>query len=659
MLPADSGEPGPGPGPERELQLGWFDWLTARRRLWFGILAGLYLLSFNGIWRVGVDSALYRGLARSLARGEGYIFAGEHHRHAYPGLPYMLAGLERLFGESPVPGLVIITLMALATLWLIDRTISLRFPLWVATVVTIGVGLNFQFYRQSLQLMTDVPFAFGVMLSLYALERLRLLPRPSRWTAMAAWALPLVIGLVIAAAMRPTFGVLALAIVFGSAFRLMRGGDGRRWLHAAILSVAVLVLLALFFFDPRSRGLDRFTGDRYELELMQRVGEIKDIIVASIDDLLGRHLDDLFFSQRLWYLAYPAAITLLVGGAVVLRRNVVWGLMIFGLVAITLPLSTVPRYFIMVAPFLWLGWVLLVAWLTLRLPAKWQGPVCALLLGFPMMANGARCVNMLFEQRKPDFAWMRGQSREDAFYATYRGGTVPRLKQIAQMIAEHSTKQQTVIGPEAHILAYYADRRVIGERTLFIDRDAALKQWPNIVAKAKPDLVIFPYGAYDESDALMRDLIRRRILVAELTVAKAGDVFLATATVRTLPLEVKNWRTYKAPAESSTKSSTGPATRHASVRRGSATQRAEVIAARERRLQKEAKLRRAERQAKADRRAAQERREKQAKIERRERIQRQIAKREKMERKERLERLERQKKKKKKRKRQPTTAHHP
>ena len=52
----------------------------------------------------------------------------------------MLAGLERLFGESPAPALLVITLLALATLWLIDRTIALRFPLWVATVVTIGVA---------------------------------------------------------------------------------------------------------------------------------------------------------------------------------------------------------------------------------------------------------------------------------------------------------------------------------------------------------------------------------------------------------------------------------------------------------------------------------------------------------------------------------------
>ena len=135
--------------PERRLALGWFDWLVRQRVRIYAILIVLYLASFNGFWRVGVDSALYRGLARSLNNGQGYVFAGEHHRHAYPGLPWMLAILDRLFGESPVPGLVVMTLMAIATLWLVERLIAIRYPLWVAMVVTIGMALNMRLIRQS------------------------------------------------------------------------------------------------------------------------------------------------------------------------------------------------------------------------------------------------------------------------------------------------------------------------------------------------------------------------------------------------------------------------------------------------------------------------------------------------------------------------------
>lgn len=642
--------------PERALQLGWFDWLTRHRRKLFAIVVAFYVLPFNGLWRVGVDSALYRGLARSIVRGDGYVFAGEHHRHAYPGLPWMLAGFERIFGESPVPGLIAITLCALVTLWLIDRTIALRFPLWVATVVTIGVGLNFRFVRESQELMTDVPFTFGVMLSLYGLERLRLLPTGAKWTAFARWATAMIGGLIVAAAMRPTFGVLALAIVIASGIRMIRGTDGRRTLHSAILAAALLVLLALFIFDPRTRGIAPWQGI-YEQELLDRVGELPQNILQSARSLLANDLNDLFFCQRLWPLNYVGSLAILFGAVLMLRRNVAWGLMIFLLVAVTLPLSTVPRYFLMVAPFLWLGWALLCCHLTVRIPADKQGPVLALLLGFPLIVNVARSIDFIREQQGPTIAWLihGGGTREEVFYKSFRDGTVIKQQHMAALIRDHTTAKQTTIGPEAHVLAYYADRRVIGERTLFVDRDAARSQWPKLVADAKPDFAIFPYGAYGENDALMRDLIRRRILVAELTVAKVDDVFLASASVRPPPAGV-NWKNYKAPPDSTARAgSTGPTTRRSStIRKGSATQRSDLIAEREHRANRAAKLQRQEKHAKVERQAAQQRRDKQAKIDRRERAEKQ-AKIDRRERQQRIERLKKLQKKHKQKRAGPTT----
>ena len=674
MVPAERGmlEPsldeGFGRKPERELQLDWFGWLTRHRRMLYAIVAAFYILTFNGLWRVGVDSALYRGLARSMARGDGYVFAGEPHRHAYPGLPVMLAGIEKVFGDSPVWPLAVIVMLALATLFLIDRTIALRYPLWVATVVTIGVGLNYRLLRQSQQIMTDVPFTFGVMAALYGLERLRLLPPDARWPAFTKWAAAMISGLVVAAAMRPTFGVLAAAIVIGSAIRAARNVDRRRRLHVSILASALLVLLALFLADPRTRGFSPLQGV-YEQELVERVAELPHTILGSFNSLFGGDLNDVFFSQHLWWFGYPAtALVLIVGGWLVLRRDVVWGLMIFGLVAVTLPLSTVPRYFLMIAPLLWLGWTLLCCHVALRVPADKRGPVLAIALAFPLIVNVARSVGFVIEQRTPDVAWLlHGQPRAEAFYNAYRGGVVPKLQAIAAMIAANTTDRQTVIGPEAHVLAYYADRRVIGERTLFIDREVALSKWPKLVADAKADLAIFPASAYDDNDSLMRDLIRRRILVAELEVAQVNGTLLAVASVRPPPAGV-NWRTYKAPAESTTReangSTTSPTTKRGStVRKGSATQRAELIAQRERRAEREAKIRRAEkaeRVAKLERQARLERLEKQAKIERRERaVERaeKLAKIERRERIERKERIERQKKiaKKKKQKRASAT----
>ena len=615
--------------PESLVQLGWLDALTRHRRTIYAFVALCYLAAFNGIWRVGVDSALYRGLARSLVRGDGYTFAGEHHQHAYPGVPWMLALLEWIFGSTPVPGLIVMTLMALATLWLVDRLISLRFPVWVAVIATVGMAFNVRFLRQSQQLMTDIPFTLGVVASFYALERLRLVPTTARWTAFARWGAALVAGLSLAAATRPTFGVLAIAISIASIVGIFSATDGRRWLHAGIVAAAMLVVLALLIADPRTRGIAPMQGV-YEQELVERVQELPNTLTAQLNALLARDLNDAFFGQRMAPVNYLGSALLLLAAAVVLRRNLAWGLTIFGLILVTLPLSTVPRYYLMVMPFMWVGWAIVWSWVTLRVPAKVQGPLLAIAMVLPLSVNFGRSVDLIIEQRRPDVAWLlHGKPRHDTFYETYRDGSVPRQRRIADMIAVNSTPKQKIIGPEAHVLAYFADRRVIGERTLFIDREAALSKLPQLLFKAKPDLAIFPTTAYGDNDSLMRDLIRRRILVADHEVARVDDVQLGAAVVR-LPPPGVNWKAYR-PSDAATR-------RSATTRRMSAAERAELIEKRERRAERAAKIRRAEkleRQAKLEKRAKVERQAKRERAEKRERV----------ERRERLERRERQRQK--------------
>src|SRR5689334_3360797 len=54
-----------------------------RRWLLIGVLA-LYLLGFNGQWRLEPDSALYLTIGRNLAEGRGYTYHGVSHHLAYP-----------------------------------------------------------------------------------------------------------------------------------------------------------------------------------------------------------------------------------------------------------------------------------------------------------------------------------------------------------------------------------------------------------------------------------------------------------------------------------------------------------------------------------------------------------------------------------------------
>lgn len=532
--------------PEFRVSLGWLDALTRHRRIVFVGIALLYVLGFNGIWRVNVDSALYRGLGHSMATGGGYTFAGAHHEHAFFGLPLMLAACEKVFGVTPLPPQILITLMGLATLWLTDRLIRLRFPLWMATLVTIGMALNFRFFRQSQELMTDVPFALGVVASLYGLDLLRLTPWRERGPAIRA-AATFLAGLALAAATRPTFGVLAGAILLSSLVRAIHNRDGRRGLHVLIAGSAIGITVLLFLSDPRTRGFNPTQGV-YEQELIERVQVLNQTILGSLDKFLTSNLNDAFYSQKMQPIGSIFAIAVLAGTFFLIRRDLTWGLMVIGLVLVTLPLSTVPRYYIMVMPLLWLGWLLLLSRLVLVSPPVMRGAVMMLGIALPLAVNVGRMLNLIAEQRRPDLAWLRtGADRTTSFYAKYHEGMVPRLKAIADMIRANTTPAQKIVGPEAHVLTYYADRHVVGERTIFLKVENKITQYPAELKRFDPDLAIFPFKAYDDSDRQVRDLIRRRILAPlSAPIARTADAYLAAAEVK--PPPGVNWKSFKATA---------------------------------------------------------------------------------------------------------------
>ena len=83
-------------------------WLGRWRHVFFILLVLFILIPFNGQWRLGLDSSIYRGVAQSLATGHGYTFAGRAQTQVYPGLPFLLAGLQKITGSaSVIPPLIV------------------------------------------------------------------------------------------------------------------------------------------------------------------------------------------------------------------------------------------------------------------------------------------------------------------------------------------------------------------------------------------------------------------------------------------------------------------------------------------------------------------------------------------------------------------------
>jgi hypothetical protein len=519
-----------------ELRLGWCEGLVRYRRVVYALLIGTLVVSFNGVWRIGLDSALYRGIGHSLAAGEGFKFAGDLDTHAYPGLPIVLASFERVFGQTVVPVLVLMVLLAGVTLRMIESLVKLRFPHWVAMLVVLGLGLNGWFVQQAHEVMTDMPFLFGVVAALLGWEWLRQ-DRGPRWRAM----LMLGLGLVVAASMRPTFWVMAgawgLICVMGL-IHPARSGRRRRVYGIGLL--LLIVTTGLFVvLDTMSQRYTFYDGV-YLRDLRDSIRmRWEETSNLDWDVIFGGDLNHAFFMQAMLPVS---AIVLLAGAAILTKRAAMWGLPVLLLYPVTLLGSSEPRYYLMVMPMLWLGWVLLGVKITLKTGPRWQGYVLAGIVLMPVVLNAGKIGSFIFEQRRADLAFWTDQTRAEAFYEKYREGSIPELIEVAKLIRETTSETETIVAPRRNILAYLSGRRVIGERQILAGVDVI--DHPLALERNNARLYVLPAGLYDERDPLLSRLIRKRIVVAETVRGRVGEHYLGEVRI---VVPEGDWRDYTPP----------------------------------------------------------------------------------------------------------------
>ena len=101
---------------------------------------------------------MYRGLGHALATGKGYSFGNFSSRQIYPGLPVVLAGLEKAFGQKDLPPIILINLAAAGCVVMTYKLVRLRYPRWVAVFVAFAVGINGRFLELANEIRDDIPF---------------------------------------------------------------------------------------------------------------------------------------------------------------------------------------------------------------------------------------------------------------------------------------------------------------------------------------------------------------------------------------------------------------------------------------------------------------------------------------------------------------------
>lgn len=136
-----------------------------------GAICLVYLLGVTNQWWPTPDSALYLGLGRSLATGQGYRFNGQPHNLVAPGLPLLLAGLERLLGPTFWAPNLLMCLSALAALYVIYKVFARVSDPPVALAVAVLTAGSYAYYLNAHRILTDAPFFLLFWLTILVCQR--------------------------------------------------------------------------------------------------------------------------------------------------------------------------------------------------------------------------------------------------------------------------------------------------------------------------------------------------------------------------------------------------------------------------------------------------------------------------------------------------------
>ena len=376
----------------------WVD----RRRVW--LLSGLLLLyvaGINGQWRHGPDTGEFATIGRNVAEGQGFTYPTGTSDKANPGLPYLIAANVWLFGpERMWPVVVLMTMAALLILGLTYELFRLHESRAAGVIVAVLLGITATFYRNTLEVLTDVPFMLGLMLFLVGHERLenRVGTRWSGWILLG-------VGFMVMALFR------FVAIVVLAAFLLTMAGKAVRNRDVRPLVVLVVVVAAFFvlrFLDPRTADSQRFLSDE-NLVIKKLYHELPTTLDLALNKNVPRLLSEVcpeaLFGNELLLDVIGGTVTViaLAFGISLIRRRPLWGLIvILFLIQWILFLPDI-RYFLPILPLLAYAWWKGSRWIMGALPGRWATVAATTMLVLWVGMNLPRTTGFVVQQRSVPF----------------------------------------------------------------------------------------------------------------------------------------------------------------------------------------------------------------------------------------------------------------
>jgi hypothetical protein len=191
-------------------------------------------------------------------------------------------------------------------------------------------------------------------------------------------------------------------------------------------------------------------------------------------------------------------------------RGLLWGLMVFVTVLVTIILSSEPRYYIMVLPLMLLAWLQMLINVANRMPRKWGELLIVGGLSLVTLNNFSASVRLLKEQRAGD-----------RFLQVYKGGKWLPAVRMAELIRQQVKPGESVIGPSGSVLSYLSGVHVYTQRELA--GRVPQRKLPGRIRDLKVRYVVLPAPLYRDKEPLMYRMASRRLLVGYPTIATTSD----------------------------------------------------------------------------------------------------------------------------------------
>ena len=416
-------------------------WLTKWRFTLFACLGLLYCFGVNGHWRLLPDSTAHFNYALEISGQSNHYFSDLLFGSLQPGLAYMFLGMIGLFGQSFIWGMN----LGLLSISLFTLFVSYHFFMLItndqgkSVFLTFLLGITEHHYLYTFEILTDMPFSLGMILSLYGWQRFKYIS-PKRIYSLTI----LLIGISIMVLFRSVFLIALISLLIATVYELYKNQQKR--LLTFIASIAAIVgvsFIAMCYFDlinlPIANDIRLFINGLIRILIKPN----DSMLFTNCKLLLCEVMPEVITGQDLGDIAgLPFGLTSVYLCLRLFNKEPLWGILFFCFIAQWIFFQTDDRYVLPLIPL-----VVLAVWFGLQ-DCKW------IKNGYRGFSISLTILCMLFISNIIADGKIIHMQRQHNFYASYKNGVYLDVQTVSRWISQNTPNKSVILCSDRYPMEY-------------------------------------------------------------------------------------------------------------------------------------------------------------------------------------------------------------